>query len=80
MNQHDVTFKPDVRSELDAVLEFEDKRSGTPVGVSVATLLQCLCIAQERCLVPPFEADWEAATIDPVIREMARLPVSQASS
>jgi hypothetical protein len=73
MRAHGVTLKPDARPDLTAVFEFEDQQTGASVGVTLATLLQCLCIAQERCLVPPFEPEWEAATIDPVIREMARL-------
>jgi hypothetical protein len=71
MQPHDVALKPDARPDLASVFEFEDQRSGTAVGVLLATLLQCLFIAQERRLVPPFEPDWEAATIDPVIRQMA---------
>jgi hypothetical protein len=73
MPAHDAVLKPDARPDPTVVFEFEDQR-GAPVGVLLATLLQCLCIAQARALVPPFEPDWAAATIGPVIREMARLP------
>jgi len=59
--------------DLGAVFEFEDARTGESFGVSLATLLQCLCIAEQRHLVPPLEADWESRTIPPALRCMARL-------
>lgn len=59
--------------DLRAVFEFEDGRTGESFGVSLATLLQCLCIAEQRHLVPPLEADWELRTIPPALRRLARL-------
>lgn len=59
--------------DLWAVFEFEDGRTGETFGVSLATLLQCLCIAEQRHLVPPLEADWESRTMPPVLRRMARV-------
>ncbi|KPW36294.1 hypothetical protein [Pseudomonas coronafaciens] len=59
--------------DLAAVFEFQDSRAGKSLGVSLATLLQCLCIAEQRHLVAPLEADWELETLPPALREMARL-------
>ena len=61
--------------ELASVFEFQDSRQGQRLGVSLATLLQCLCIAEQRHLVPPFETDWEALTIPPVLRELSQLAI-----
>lgn len=59
--------------ELASVFEFHDARTGQNFGVSLATLLQCLCIAEQRQLVPPLEAAWEAQTFAPTLRELSRL-------
>lgn len=59
--------------DFGAVFEFEDKRNKEAFGVSLATLLQCLCIAEQRHIVPPFEKDWEARTIPPALREMSAI-------
>lgn len=61
--------------DFSAVFEFEDRRTGETFGVSLATLLQCLCIAEQRHLVPPFERDWEATTIPPALRAISTITV-----
>jgi hypothetical protein len=63
--------------DLWAVFEFQDGSIGQAFGVSLATLLQCLCIAEQRHFVPPFEEAWEAATIPPVLRAMSTLTVGR---
>lgn len=62
--------------DFGAVFEFQDSNSGETFGVSLATLLQCLCIAEQRHIVPPFEEDWEVNTIPPALREMSTITVS----
>jgi hypothetical protein len=57
--------------DFGAVFEFQDSNSGETFGVLLATLLQCLCIAEQQHIVPPFEEGWEAKTIPPVLREMS---------
>lgn len=59
--------------DLWAIFEFQDTSTDQAFGVSLATLLQCLCIAEQCHLVPPFEAAWEVATIPPALRAMATL-------
>jgi hypothetical protein len=54
-----------------ALFEFGDAKTGESFGVSLATLLQCLCIAEQRYLVPPLEPDWETQVIPPVLRAYA---------
>ncbi|WP_368759036.1 hypothetical protein [Pseudomonas aeruginosa] len=66
--------------DLGAVFEFHDNRTGLSLGVYLATLLQCLCIAEQRHLVPPLEPDWEAETLPPALREMSRLDDTPAAS
>lgn len=56
-----------------AVFEFTDSRTGDSFGVTLATVLQCLCIAEQRFLVPSLDKEWEAATIPPVIRERSNI-------
>lgn len=58
-----------------AVFEFQDSSAGETFGVSLATLLQCLCIAEQRHIVPPFEADWAAITISSMLREKADITI-----
>jgi len=58
-----------VTPDFGALIEFEDSRTQSSFVVTMATLLQCLCIAEEHLLVPPFEAEWAATTIPPVLRE-----------
>ena len=59
--------------DLWAVFEFQDGGTGETFGVSLATLLQCLCIAEQRHIVPPFEETWEAVAIPPALRAMSAL-------
>lgn len=60
-------------ADLSAIFEFRDVRTGVTAGVSLATLLQCLCIAEDRHLVPPFEPAWEVMTIPPILRSMSTI-------
>ncbi|MDD5395353.1 MAG: hypothetical protein PHE17_20200 [Thiothrix sp.] len=53
------------------MFEFEDSKTGTAFGVPLAVLLQCLCIAEQRHLVPPLEPEWEVLTIPPALRAYA---------
>lgn len=73
----DVNLEP---PDLAAVFEFQNGRSGVSLGVSLATLLQCLCIAEQRHLVPSLESDWELATLPPEFRAMARLNTDEADA
>ncbi len=59
--------------DFGAVFEFQDSNSKETFGVSLATLLQCLCIAEQQHIVPPFEKDWEANTVPPALREMSTI-------
>lgn len=54
--------------DFGTLFEFGDVKTGEAFGVSLATLLQCLCIAEQRCLVPPLEPDWEAQAIPAALR------------
>ena len=56
------------------LFKFEEVKTKKTFGVSLATLLQCLCIAEQRHLVPPFEAAWEAISIPKTLREMSKNP------
>ncbi|OQX01777.1 MAG: hypothetical protein BWK73_44980 [Thiothrix lacustris] len=57
--------------DFGTLFEFVDSNTGEAFGVSLATLLQCLCIAEQRYLVPPLEPDWEGQMIPPALRAMA---------
>ncbi|WNV05836.1 hypothetical protein RP726_05305 [Candidatus Methylospira mobilis] len=57
--------------DLSMLFEFQDNRTGEFFCVSLATLLQCLCIIEQRYIVPPLEPEWEAVTIPPLLRAMA---------
>ncbi|QTR51594.1 hypothetical protein [Candidatus Thiothrix anitrata] len=57
--------------DFEVLFEFADAKTGEAFGVSLATLLQCLCIAEQRYLVPPFEPDWEWKVIPPTLRASA---------
>lgn len=59
--------------DLWAVFEFQDSNTGETFGVSFATLLQCLCIAEQCQAVPPFEPEWEVMTIPIALREMSAI-------
>lgn len=72
MPDHRASSSPD----LWAVFEFQDGNTGETFGVSLATLLQCLCVAEQRHVVPPFEVDWETIAIPKVLREMSATPTS----
>lgn len=62
--------------DLGTVFEFRSAESSDSFGVTLATLLQCLCAAEARGLVPPLEKEWEVAVIPKFIREMmADLPI-----
>jgi len=55
------------------VFEFCDGSTGEAFGVSLATLIQCLCIAEQRHLVPPLEAAWELVAVPTAIRKMSKI-------
>lgn len=57
--------------DFGALFEFGDNKTGETFGVSLATLLQCLCITEQHYLIPPFEPDWEVQAIPPVLRAYA---------
>ena len=59
----------ETESDLAATFAFEDVRGDRVFLVSLATLLQCLVIAEKRHLVPPFDRDWAARAVPAVIRE-----------
>ncbi|WP_139240041.1 hypothetical protein [Azotobacter vinelandii] len=59
--------------EWTTIFEFQNSHTGERFGVTLATLLQCLCIAEQCHLVPPFEADWEKAAIPTAIRSLATI-------
>jgi hypothetical protein len=59
--------------DLWTAFEYQDRHTGEQFGVSLATLLQCVCIAEQLHAVPQLEADWEALTIPSVLRERANL-------
>ncbi|WNV05911.1 hypothetical protein RP726_05725 [Candidatus Methylospira mobilis] len=73
MNLTDAPVHTPNLPDLSTLFEFEDSRSGESFGVSLATLLQCLCVIEQRYIVPPFESEWEAQTIPPVLRAMATI-------
>lgn len=54
--------------DLSTVFEFQSGKKA-PIGVYLATLLQCLCLAEQQHLVPPLEADWLDAVIPPSSRD-----------
>jgi hypothetical protein len=55
--------------DLSTVFEFQSGKNA-PVGVYLATLLQCLCHAEKQHLVPPLEADWLDAVIPASSRDL----------
>lgn len=48
--------------DLSTIFEFQAGKEA-PIGVHLATLLQCLCLAEKQHIVPPLEADWLDAVI-----------------
>jgi hypothetical protein len=42
---------------IDTIFHFEN-RDGLAFGVSLKTMLECLRIAEQQFLVPPFEPEW----------------------
>lgn len=71
MTSEEVSFD---QADYCALIQFQDRRSGESFCVSLGTLLQCLCIAEQLYAVPPFERDWELATIPSALREMSAIP------
>jgi hypothetical protein len=57
------------------IFDFSNAQNATQVGVSLATLLQCLCIAEQRHLVPPLEPEWEQMTIPSILRNYSTLQI-----
>lgn len=56
-------------SDLSTVFEFQIGKE-PPTGVYLATLLQCLCLAEQQHLVPPLETDWLDAVIPTHSRDL----------
>lgn len=50
-------------SDLTALFEFETGDEHMPVLVSVATLLQCVCISRDFFLTPPFPQNWQESAV-----------------
>jgi hypothetical protein len=71
--------KPTASQAIDSAINygtifvFRNAQNGTQVGVSMATLLQCLCVAEQRHLVPPLEPEWEQMTIPSILRNYSAL-------
>ncbi|WP_408914481.1 hypothetical protein [Brucella pseudogrignonensis] len=61
-----------VAPDFGALIEFENAESGQVFVITVATLLQCLCIAEHELIVPPFEPEWAAVAIPLLLRERSR--------
>lgn len=55
--------------DLSTVFEFQTGKE-PPTAVYLATLLQCLCLAEQQHLVPPLEADWLEAVIPASSRDL----------
>ena len=58
--------------DFGTAFEFSDSRTGQNFCVTLATLLQCLCIAEQQHIVPPFETAWEVEAIPVELRAMAQ--------
>lgn len=61
-----ITNEPD----YSILFHFEDGVTGEDFTVSLATLLQCLCIADHHQLVPPLDQGWTESNIPPILREI----------
>lgn len=57
--------------DFGTIFELQDGASGQTYGVTLATLLQCLCVAEQRYMVPPFEPEWAAESLPDLLRERA---------
>lgn len=55
--------------DLSIVFEFQAGKE-PPTAVFLATLLQCLCLAEQQHLIPPLEADWLEAVIPASSRDL----------
>lgn len=60
-------------NDLTTLFEFEDSQSGECFCLSLMTVLQCLCIAEQCHIVPPLDKEWEALTIPAALRERGRI-------
>lgn len=58
--------------DFSTIFEFQDLDPPITFGISLATLLQCLCIAEQRNFVPAFEESWESVTIPAKLREWSQ--------
>jgi hypothetical protein len=71
-------------SDLTALFEFETGDEHMPVLVSVATLLQCLCISRDFFLTPPLPQSWQESAmpeqIAASVKNLAPSSLHQASS
>lgn len=62
------------QSNLGAAFRFEDPSTGLEALVSLATVLQCLCVARDKHLVPEFTNEWKAKALPEIIERMAADP------
>ncbi|PRA81781.1 hypothetical protein CQ054_20080 [Ochrobactrum sp. MYb29] len=58
-----------VAPDFGALIEFQNSETGEVFLITVGTLLQCLCVAEQQLVVPPFEPDWAAVAIPPILRK-----------
>lgn len=59
---------------LGAAFRFEDPTTGLEALVSLATVLQCLCVSRDKHLVPEFTSEWKATALPEIIERMAADP------
>lgn len=65
--------KGETLSDLAALLRFENPQTGVEALVSVATVLQCLCVSRNAHLVPELPADWKKTALPEAIEAMSIL-------
>lgn len=58
--------------DFGALIGFQNAETGEAFVITVATLLQCLCIAEEQLIVPPFEPVWSVVCIPTILRERSK--------
>jgi len=63
--------KDKTQSELGALFRFEDTRTGLEALVSLATVLQCLCVSRNARIVPELPADWKETALPDCIEAMS---------
>ena len=61
----------ETQSDLGALFRFEDTQTGFEALVSLATLLQCLCVSRNACLVPELPVEWKNVALPEGIEAMS---------